>query len=61
MRSIDKLNGLKSWWNRNSKPEYKETRTAEQMKTEYYSEYINTGNIEMPARMAKDNRPHIFS
>ena len=60
MRSIDKLNGLKSWWNHNAKPEYKNNKSADKVKTDYYSEYINTGNIEMPSRMAKDNRPHHF-
>lgn len=60
MKRIDKLNGLKSWWNRLCKPEYKIKISAEELKNECISEYENTGTVEMRAMYAKDNCPHQF-
>lgn len=60
MKRIDKLNGLKSWWNRLCKPEYKIKISAEELKNECILEYENTGTVEMRAFYAKDNCPHQF-
>lgn len=60
MRRIDKLNGLKAWWNRLCKPRYKIRISADALKAEWLSEYENTGSVEMPKFYAKDNRTHNF-
>lgn len=60
MRRIDKLNGLKYWWNKNAKPQYKTHLTADELKNECISEYENTGSVEMCAYQNKDNRPIYF-
>lgn len=60
MKRIDKLNGLKAWWNRLCKPEFKITISAEALKEECISEYEDTGSVEMRARYAKDNCTHVF-
>ena len=60
MRRTDKLNGLKSWWNKLCKPQYKIKISAEELKMECISEYENTGSIEMRAFYAKDNHAHEF-
>ena len=49
MKRIDKLNGLKSWWNRYAKPEYRTKLTAKELKQECLSEFENTGDVEMKA------------
>lgn len=60
MKRIDKLNGLKSWWNKLCKPEYKIKISAEELKNECILEYENTSTVEMRAFYAKDNCPHQF-
>ena len=60
MRKIDKLNGLKTWWNRLCKPEYRINISAEKLKTECLSEYENTSSVEMSRMYSKDGNPHQF-
>lgn len=60
MKKIDKLNGLKAWWNRLCKPQYKITMSADELKAECLSEYENTGSVEMRKFYAKDNCTHNF-
>ena len=60
MKRIDKLNGLKAWWNRLSKDEYKTSLTADELKAECISEYENTGSVEMRSYQAKDGCTHTF-
>jgi hypothetical protein len=60
MRRIDKLNGLKSWWNRLAKPKYRTPLTADELTAECISEYENTGTVEMRAFYAKDGCSHYF-
>ena len=60
MRRIDKLNGLKAWWNRLCKEQYKIKISAEKLKQECLSEYENTGSVEMRSFYAKDGCTHNF-
>ena len=60
MKRIDKLNGLKAWWNRLCKPQYKITMSADELKEECLSEYENTGSVEMSRVYSKDDCPHQF-
>lgn len=60
MKRIDKLNGLKSWWNSLCKPEYKITISAEELKLECISEFENFGFVEMRRIFANDNFTHHF-
>ena len=60
MRRIDKLNGLKSWWNKNCKLQYKIKITAEELKKECIGEYENTGSVEMSRIYSKDGNSHQF-
>lgn len=60
MRKIDKLNGLKAWWNRNCKPQYKITISADELKKECLSEFENTGSVEMRRIYSKDNCTKTF-
>lgn len=60
MRRIDHLNGLKAWWNKWAKDQYKTTLSAEELKQECYSEWENTGSVEMRAYQCKLNRPLTF-
>lgn len=60
MKRIDKLNGLKAWWNKLCKPEFKIKISAEELKNECISEYENTGSIEMSRFLSKDGCPHQF-
>lgn len=60
MRRTDKLNGLKSWWNRFCKTEYKIKISAEELKNECLSEYENTGAVEMRSMYSKDGRTYNF-
>ena len=60
MKRIDKLNGLKAWWNRLCKPQYNITMSADELKEECLSEYENTGSVEMSRVYSKDDCPHQF-
>ena len=60
MKRIDKLNGLKAWWNRLCKPQYKITMSADELKEECLSEYENTGSVEMSRMYSKDGCSHQF-
>lgn len=60
MKRIDKLNGLKAWWNRLAKDEYKTSLTADELKAECISEYENTGSVEMRSYQVKDGCTHTF-
>lgn len=60
MRRLDHLNGFKSWWNCWAKPEYKTMLPAEQLKLLHFSEWENTGTVEMRAYQCKLNRPLTF-
>ncbi len=60
MRRIDHLNGLKAWWNKYAKPEYKTSLSANELKAECYSEWENTGSVEMSRFKSKDERTHNF-
>ena len=60
MRRIDKLNGLKAWWNKLCKPQYKIKISAKELKTECLSEYENTGSVEMRRICSKDGNSHEF-
>lgn len=60
MKRVDKLNGLKSWWNKNCKPQYRISIPASRLKQECLSEYENTGSVEMRAYQCKLNRPIEF-
>lgn len=60
MRRIDHLNGLKAWWNKWAKNQYKTTLSAKELKLECYSEWENTGNVEMRSYQSKDGRTHTF-
>ena len=60
MKRIDKLNGLKAWWNRFAKDEYKTHLSADELKAECLSEYENTGSVEMCSYQAKDGCTHNF-
>lgn len=55
------LKGLKSWWNKNAKPQYKTTLTAKELENECLSEMLNTGSIEMRSFQNKDNRTLTYS
>lgn len=48
------LKGIRSWWNRNAKPQYKTPLTELQFIDEVLDEYMNTGNVEMRAIYSKD-------
>ncbi len=61
MRRIDKLNGLKAWWNKWAKEEYKTPLSAEELKNECISEYENTGSVEMRAYQCKLGRTLTFT
>lgn len=52
-----KLNGIKSWWNKNVKPKYRTTLSAEEFKNECFSEYVNTGSVEIRACYSKTGCP----
>ena len=60
MKRIDKLNGLKAWWNKFCKPDYKIKISANELKIECLSEYENTGSVEMSRMYSKDGNPHEF-
>lgn len=60
MKRTNKLNGLKAWWNRWAKPQYKIKLSAEEFKNQCLSEYENTGNVEMRAYQCKLGRPMQF-
>jgi hypothetical protein len=60
MRRIDKLNGLKAWWNRLCKPQYIIKISAEELKAECISEYENTGSVEIRHYQSKDGCIHNF-
>ena len=55
------MNGLKSWWNRFAKDEYKTRLSADELKAVCYSEYENTGSVEMRAYQCKFNRTMTFT
>lgn len=60
MKKLDKLNGLKSWWNRLCKPKYKVKMSADNFKALCISEYEHTGSVEMSGTYSKDGAPHQF-
>jgi len=49
------MKGLKWWWNRNCKPQYKITISAKELENECLSEMMNTGSVEMRAFYSKDD------
>lgn len=55
-KKIEKLNGLKAWWNKNAKPQYKTTLSAEELKAECLAEFEATGAVQMSFQYNKDNR-----
>lgn len=60
MKKIDKLNGLKAWWNKYAKPECKTPLSAEELKMGCFTEWENTGSVEMSRFQSKDGRTHNF-
>lgn len=60
MKRIDRLNGLKRWWNRLCKPQYKVTMSADDFKAMCFSEYENTGSVEMSKNYSIDGCTHNF-
>lgn len=61
MKRIDKLSGLKAWWNKYCKPKYKITMPADKFKEICLSEYVNTGSVEMCKWQSKDGTTHNFT
>lgn len=60
MKRTDKLNGLKSWWNKWAKEQFKTRLSAEELKEECLSEFENTGSVEMRAYQCKLGRTMNF-
>ena len=53
------MKGFKQWYERIVKTEYAD-RSYRDLKEAYYSEWINTGSIEIPARMTKSGHVEVF-
>lgn len=53
MKRTAKLNGLKAWWNKWAKEQFKTHLSAEELKAECLSEFENTGSVEMRAYQCK--------
>jgi hypothetical protein len=56
-KALKELAGIKAWWNRNVKPQYKSDLTAAEFKNECLEEYMNTGNVEIRACYSKTGCP----
>lgn len=48
------LKGIRSWWNRNAKTQYKTPLTEEEFINEVFYEFVDTGSVEMRSMYAKD-------
>lgn len=51
------LKGIRSWWNRNVKKQYRTSLTENEFILECIDEYMNTGNVEIRSFYSKTNCP----
>lgn len=51
---LKQLKGIRTWWNRNAKPQYKTSLTEKEFIDEVFCEFADTGSVEMRSMYAKD-------